>query len=178
MSTVIQAESISKRFFLKHTRSNELKVRVLEMLHTHSTPPVVTTKPVTPVPAVSHVAATPKPVETTVTPVQDVTPVTPPVTAVAPVTSTAPTTTPDTPRWLQTYGIVVDDKGAPIAGARVNVRDIGLTLRTDAQGRFCIAAPAGVQHVTIDANGFQTAQESILVSPNATDVRLPLVRRH
>ena len=32
MSIVIQAESISKRFFLKHQRSNELKVRVLEML--------------------------------------------------------------------------------------------------------------------------------------------------
>jgi hypothetical protein len=38
--------------------------------------------------------------------------------------------------------------------------------------------PPRVQHVTIDANGFQTAQESILVAPNATDVRLPLVRRH
>ena len=149
--------------------------RVLEMLHAHSTTPVFTTKPVTPV---TRVAATPKPVETTITPVQDVTPVTTPVTAVAPVTTPTPTHTPDTPRWLQTYGIVVDDKGAPIAGARVNVRDIGLTLRTDAQGRFCIAAPAGVQHVTIDANGFQTAQESILVSPNATDVRLPLNRRH
>ena len=149
--------------------------RVLEMLHAHSTTPVFTTKPVTPV---TRVAATPKPVETTITPVQDVTPVTTPVTAVAPVTTPTPTHTPDTPRWLQTYGIVVDDKGAPIAGARVNVRDIGLTLRTDAQGRFCIAAPAGVQHVTIEATGFQTAQESILVSPNATDVRLPLNRRH
>lgn len=84
----------------------------------------------------------------------------------------------DDSHWLQTCGTVVDGKGAAIAGARITVTEIALTLRTDAQGRFCIAAPAGAQHLLIEAPGFAPVRQSVRFANGSPDLRLQLSRAH
>ncbi len=82
----------------------------------------------------------------------------------------------DDSHWLQSCGVVVDGKGAPIAGARITVTEIALTLRADAQGRFCIAAPAGPQHLLIEAPGFTQVRQAVRFAQGSPDLRLQLDR--
>jgi hypothetical protein len=160
--------------------------------------PVTTTKPVeaetTPTPVVPStvdalVPAATTPTETTPTTVAaTATPVAPVVVPSASPTTTPTTTTPtsthtkpvvtatDDSHWLQSCGVVVDGKGQPIAGAQITVTEIALTLRTDAQGRFCIAAPAGPQHLLIDAPGFTQVRQSVRFAQGSPDLRLQLTR--
>jgi len=51
-------------------------------------------------------------------------------------------------------GEVVDESGAPIEGARVQLTSPPLTIRTDKRGRFCVACPAGERTFLVDAPGF------------------------
>lgn len=100
------------------------------------------------------------------------------VTPVTSATGKAVVTPTDDSHWLQTCGTVVDGKGAAIAGARITVTEIALTLRTDAQGRFCIAAPAGAQHLLIEAPGFTPVRQSVRFADGSPDLRLQLARTH
>ena len=128
-------------------------------------------------------AATSTPTESVTPTPNTTTPGTPVVakTATTQVTSSAANakttvTATDDSHWLQSCGVVVDGKGAPIAGARITVTEIALTLRADAQGRFCIAAPAGPQHLLIEAPGFTQVRQAVRFAQGSPDLRLQLDR--
>jgi hypothetical protein len=134
-------------------------------------PATTTTTETTP----TTVAATATPVAPVVVPT--VTPKTTPTTTTSTSTHGKPVVTAtDDSHWLQSCGVVVDGKGQPIAGAQITVTEIALTLRTDAQGRFCIAAPAGPQHLLIDAPGFTQVRQSVRFAQGSPDLRLQLTR--
>jgi len=61
-------------------------------------------------------------------------------------------------------GEVVDESGAPIEGARVQVMVPALTIRTDKRGRFCVALPAGERTFLVDAAGFQAVTRGVELS--------------
>ena len=61
-------------------------------------------------------------------------------------------------------GAVVDESGAPIEGARVQVMSPALTIRTDKRGRFCVALPAGERTFLVDAAGFQAVTRGVELS--------------
>lgn len=178
---------------------SRLGERVREMIERRlaSTAPVTSIEPATttntemdptnvvPVAAPSVDALVPvTPNEPTSTPVvpAHATPNTPAVVpSVTPTTNTtshakAVVTTTDDSHWLQTCGVVVDGKGLPVAGAQITVTEIALSLRTDAQGRFCIAAPAGSQHLLIDAPGFTQVRQSVRFAEGSPELRLQLTR--
>ena len=70
-------------------------------------------------------------------------------------------------------GRVRDDAGAPITGAQVTVIGSGLAARTDAVGRYRIAAvPAGRYTLRASAAGHRTERaEGVAVADNATTLR-------
>lgn len=101
--------------------------------------------------------------------------------AEAPATTTpaAPATTraPETEAaadWPLLCGEVLDDSGAPVAGARVMLADLDLSARTDRRGRFCIAAPPGDRTLSVIALGFSTTRQVVSLGAQTLEVRLTL----
>lgn len=62
-------------------------------------------------------------------------------------------------------GTVRDASGRPLAGAQVAIADLGVTARTDARGRYCVAAPAGTHTLTVMAVGFEAARLEVAAGP-------------
>jgi hypothetical protein len=58
-------------------------------------------------------------------------------------------------------GQVVDESGAPIEGARVQVMSPALTIRTDKHGRFCVALPAGERTFLVEATGYSAVTRGV-----------------
>jgi len=77
----------------------------------------------------------------------------------------------------QLCGTVRDPSGRAIAGANVAIADLGLIATTNAQGRYCIAAPPGDHTLSVMAVGFESARRSLRVpaSAEAADVTLAAV---
>ena len=119
-------------------------------------PPVVRgPKPVTP----ARRNSTPVPTPTTPTPKTEPPP---------------PAVTKDDGDWPLFCGSVVDSNGRPVAGARVTVTEIAFTVRTDAKGRFCLSAPAGMQHLLVEAPGYSEARDAVKITAGQPEVRLTL----
>ncbi|MEQ1831701.1 MAG: carboxypeptidase regulatory-like domain-containing protein [Candidatus Eisenbacteria bacterium] len=76
--------------------------------------------------------------------------------------------------WPLLCGVVVDANGMPVAGARVTVTEIAFSMRTDARGHFCLSAPAGTQHLLVEAAGFTAARQGVTLTANNTELRLQL----
>jgi hypothetical protein len=78
--------------------------------------------------------------------------------------------------WPLLCGVVTDAAGQPIPGARVTATEIALSMRTDTKGRFCLSAPAGTQHLLIEAAGFTQTREAVQISAGLPELRLTLAR--
>lgn len=76
--------------------------------------------------------------------------------------------------WPLLCGVVVDANGTPVAGARITVTEIAFSMRTDAKGRFCLSAPAGTQHLLVEAAGFAQTREAVQIRAGQPELRLTL----
>jgi len=86
----------------------------------------------------------------------------------------APPAPADDEEWPLLCGEVVDDAGEPVAGAKVMLADLDLSVRTDRRGRFCVSAPAGDRTMSVVALGFGTLRQVVTVSPGTPELRLVL----
>ena len=71
-------------------------------------------------------------------------------------------------------GVVVDESGAPIEGARVQVMAPALTIRTDKRGRFCVALPAGERTFLVDAAGYAPVTRGVELSGPTFETHITL----
>lgn len=79
----------------------------------------------------------------------------------------APASAQDTP----VSGRIADDRGAPLPGARVTVRHLGIVTTTDRQGRYVLPAlPPGQHTVEIDYLGLPLSTHTITVSPGSANI--------
>ncbi len=76
--------------------------------------------------------------------------------------------------WPLICGLVVDETGAPVVGARVTLADLELGARTDRRGRFCIAAPPGDRTLSVVAAGFATNRRVVSLGTENLDVSIAL----
>ncbi len=76
--------------------------------------------------------------------------------------------------WPLLCGEVLDDAGAPVEGARVVLVSPALTVRTDRRGRFCVACPAGVRTLRVEAEGHAPASRSVELSLGMIETRITL----
>ncbi len=138
-------------------------------------PTSVTERPTPPTPATSTPApdraASPTPVQTTPpAPVQ----ASRPAPAEASPTRASETEAIDSASWPLLCGIVLDETGAPVAGARVTLADLDLGARTDRRGRFCVAAPPGDRTLSVVAAGFVTSRRVVSLGTENLEVSIPL----
>ena len=75
-------------------------------------------------------------------------------------------------------GDVVDDSGAPIEGARIQVMVPSLTARTDKRGRFCVALPAGEHTFLVDAAGFSAVTRGVELTGGTFETHVTLTAAH
>ncbi len=84
--------------------------------------------------------------------------------------SSVATATPADPARLA--GVVVDERGEPVAGANVSAsaEPAPVTATTDARGAFTLALPAGTAFVTLSKSGFDAAlyEETLAAGENRT----------
>ncbi len=75
---------------------------------------------------------------------------------------------------IQLCGQVLDPDGRPVAGAQVALADLGKSVTTDAEGRYCLAAPRGAREVSVMALGFEPERRPVTVDEHtgALDVTL------
>ena len=103
--------------------------------------------------------------------------------------STRPSSTPGTPAPAATdtvgdaslpllCGEVVDESGAPIEGARVQLTSPPLTIRTDKRGRFCVACPAGERTFLVDAPGFTPVTRGVELTGATFETHITLSAAH
>jgi len=76
--------------------------------------------------------------------------------------------------WPLLCGVVLDDAGSPVAGARVALADLDLSARTDRRGRFCVAAPPGDRTLSVVAQGFATHRRIVSLGASGLDVSITL----
>jgi len=57
---------------------------------------------------------------------------------------------------------------------RILVTEIAFAVRSDARGRFCLSAPAGTQHLLIEADGFADSRQAVTLSAGTPDVRVQM----
>ena len=76
--------------------------------------------------------------------------------------------------WPLLCGEVVDGSGVPVEGARVELEAPRLTEVTDAKGRFCLACPAGVRTLRIEAGGRGRATRVVTLQGSLFGLRIPL----
>ena len=72
-------------------------------------------------------------------------------------------------------GVVLDSAGVPLAGVRVTVTEIAFSVRTDKRGHFCLSAPAGTQHLLIEATGLPAIRQAVTLKPDADELRFQLL---
>jgi hypothetical protein len=60
-------------------------------------------------------------------------------------------------------GYVRDHQRRPLAGAQVAITDLGLVVRADQAGRFCVEAPAGTHMLMVMAVGFVEARRQVTI---------------
>ena len=75
-------------------------------------------------------------------------------------------------------GEVVDESGAPIEGARVQLTSPPLTIRTDKRGRFCVACPAGERTFLVDAPGFTPVTRGVELTGATFETHITLSPAH
>jgi hypothetical protein len=73
-------------------------------------------------------------------------------------------------------GEVVDETGAPIEGARVQLTAPPLTVRTDKRGRFCVACPAGERTFLVDAQGYTAVTRGVELTGGTFETHVSLSR--
>jgi hypothetical protein len=128
-----------------------------------------------PIPAATPAApATPSP--TTSAPAA---PASRPASAVPPASSPEPAVPPRVTEiggehWPLLCGIVHDEYGQAVAGARVVLADLDVGARTDEHGRFCVSAPAGPRTLSLTAAGFAPVRAVIVVQEGRPDLDLML----
>jgi hypothetical protein len=71
-------------------------------------------------------------------------------------------------------GRVTDSNGRPVAGAQVAIADLGLGDSTDADGRFCLAAPAGPHSLAVMAVGYHESRLQVGATREAAETRVTL----
>lgn len=76
--------------------------------------------------------------------------------------------------WPLLCGEVLDERGQPVAGARVLLADLDLGARSDRRGRFCIAAPVGDRTISVSAQGFATLRQLVSLGRQGTELSLRL----
>lgn len=76
--------------------------------------------------------------------------------------------------WPLLCGEVLDVAGAPVEGARVVLVSPALTVRTDRRGRFCVACPAGMRTLRVEAEGHAPASRSVELSVGMLETRITL----
>ncbi len=75
---------------------------------------------------------------------------------------------------VQLCGRVLDPAGRPVAGAQVALADRGRTAATDANGRFCLAAPPGTHSLSVMAVGYRESRLQVRVGGEAAEARVTL----
>lgn len=126
-----------------------------------------------PTPMAMPAARQTTPARPTSAPVLPVAPVVP--AATSPVEPTTTTSDVDPAAdWPLLCGEVLDDTGAPVAGARVLLADLDLGARTDKRGRFCLAAPPGDRTLSVVALGFAAARQVVSLGTQTLEVRIAL----
>lgn len=68
-------------------------------------------------------------------------------------------------------GHVANEAGSPLPGARVTVRELGVTVSTDRQGRYVLASlPAGQVTIDVDYLGLPSASRTVTVAAGAPTI--------
>jgi hypothetical protein len=75
-------------------------------------------------------------------------------------------------------GEVVDESGAPIEGARIQLTSPPLTIRTDKRGRFCVSCPAGERTFLVDAPGFAAVTRGVELTGPTFETHITLTAVH
>ncbi len=89
--------------------------------------------------------------------------------------ATTPPVAPETDEdWPLLCGEVLDATGTPVEGARVVLVSPALTVRTDRRGRFCVACPAGVRNLRIEAEGYPPTTRTVELSVGMVETRITL----
>jgi hypothetical protein len=78
--------------------------------------------------------------------------------------------------WPLLCGVVVDDTGSPVAGARVALADLDLGARTDRRGHFCVAAPPGDRTLSVVASGFATHRRIVSLGAEGLELSITLTQ--
>jgi hypothetical protein len=89
-------------------------------------------------------------------------------------TSVAVTPSAPTPETGLLCGDVRDERGSPVAGARILVPDAGLAVVTDRGGRFCFAIPKGDHALSVLAIGFHTQRYEVAIGRQSSDLVITL----
>ncbi|HEY6194334.1 MAG TPA: carboxypeptidase-like regulatory domain-containing protein [Candidatus Eisenbacteria bacterium] len=79
--------------------------------------------------------------------------------------------------WPLLCGQVVDESGAPVGGASVELESPSLTVTTDRNGHFCLASPEGVRTLWIDGGGRGRATRVVSLQRGFSDLRIALSQR-
>ena len=79
--------------------------------------------------------------------------------------------------WPLLCGQVVDESGAPVAGAHVELESPRLSVSTDTNGRFCVACPAGDRTMRIDAAGRGRATTAVALRGSLFEMRIQLSQK-
>jgi hypothetical protein len=78
--------------------------------------------------------------------------------------------------WPLLCGVVLDDTGSPVAGARVALADLDLGARTDRRGHFCVAAPPGDRTLSVVAAGFATHRRIVSLGAQGLELSIALTQ--
>lgn len=75
-------------------------------------------------------------------------------------------------------GVVLNDKGNAVAGAKVEAEGVGITTQTDSEGRFVLRnLNAGMNEIHISSKGYAHLHKDITLTENATEqLTLTLIR--
>jgi len=82
------------------------------------------------------------------------------------------------PAWSLLCGEVVDESGAGIEGARVQLEAPVLITRTDHAGKFCLSCPVGKRTLRVEIAGHGTATREVELVGASAQVRIALPTTH
>lgn len=71
-------------------------------------------------------------------------------------------------------GVVRDTDGRPVPGATVTVIETGRSVRTGADGAFCVPAPGRAAALSVLAMGFEPVRLPVAADPGATPIAVAL----